>query len=155
VEKEIKVFCDSNIIFSAIYTDLTGSYPSLIIKLAEKGVFQIYFSHLVELEVKYNITKKIPEKVHIAKKIFKKFKKLKDVLLEIEILKNLTEKDRIILSTAIYYRMDFFITGKSGCFSHINLIPSQSPASTCHLNGMVGSIITGIFSFSINLNVPE
>ena len=119
MEKEIKVFCDSNIIFSAIYTDLTGSYPSLIIKLAEKGLFQIYFSQLVELEVKYNITEKIPEKIHIAEKIFKKFKKLKDVLLEIEILKNLTEKDRIILSTAIYYRMDFFITGNIKDFSYL------------------------------------
>ncbi len=119
MEKKIKVFCDSNIIFSAIYTDFKGSYPSLIIKLAEKGFFQIYFSHLVELEVKYNITKKIPEKIHIAEKIFKKFNKLKDILLEIDILKNLTEKDRIILSTAIYYRMDFFITGNIKDFSYL------------------------------------
>ena len=119
MEKKIKVFCDSNIIFSAIYTDFKGSYPSLIIKLAEKGFFQIYFSHLVELEVKYNITKKIPEKIHIAEKIFKKFNKLKDILLEIDILKNLSEKDRIILSTAIYYRMDFFITGNIKDFSYL------------------------------------
>jgi len=110
VDKKIKVFCDSNIFLSAIYTDFKNSYPSLIIKLAENNFFDIYFSNLVELEVKYNIEKKIPQKIDVSNKLFRKFIRVEDVIIELEILNKLPEKDRIILSTAIYYRMDYFIS---------------------------------------------
>ena len=117
--KKIKVFCDSNIFFSAIYTDFKNSYPSLIVKLAENNFFDIYFSNLVELEVKYNIEKKIPQKIDVSNKLFRKFIRVEDVIIELEILNKLPEKDRIILSTAIYYRMDYFITGNVKDFSYL------------------------------------
>ncbi len=117
--KKIKVFCDSNIFFSAIYTDFKNSYPSLIIELAENNFFDIYFSNLVELEVKYNIEKKIPQKIDVSNKLFRKFIRVEDVIIELEILNKLPEKDRIILSTAIYYRMDYFITGNVKDFSYL------------------------------------
>jgi len=119
VDKKIKVFCDSNIFFSAIYTDFKNSYPSLIIELAENNFFDIYFSNLVELEVKYNIEKKIPQKIDVSNKLFRKFIRVEDVIIELEILNKLPEKDRIILSTAIYYRMNFFITGNVKDFSYL------------------------------------
>ena len=119
MDKKIKVFCDSNIFFSAIYTDFKNSYPSLIIELAENNFFDIYFSNLVELEVKYNIEKKIPQKIDISNKLFRKFIRVEDVIIELEILNKLPEKDRIILSTAIYYRMNFFITGNVKDFSYL------------------------------------
>ena len=119
MDKKIKVFCDSNIFFSAIYTDFKNSYPSLIIELAENNFFDIYFSNLVELEVKYNIEKKIPQKIDVSNKLFRKFIRVEDVIIELEILNKLPEKDRIILSTAIYYRMNFFITGNVKDFSYL------------------------------------
>ena len=105
--------------FSAIYTDFKNSYPSLIIELAENNFFDIYFSNLVELEVKYNIEKKIPQKIDVSNKLFRKFIGVEDVIIELEILNKLPEKDRIILSTAIYYRMDYFITGNVKDFSYL------------------------------------
>ena len=74
---------------------------------------------MVELEVKYNIEKKIPQKIDVSNKLFWKFIRVEDVIIELEILNKLPEKDRIILSTAIYYRMDFFITGNVKDFSYL------------------------------------
>mgnify|MGYP001272752520 FL=1 len=74
---------------------------------------------MVELEVKYNIEKKIPQKIDISNKLFRKFIRVEDVIIELEILNKLPEKDRIILSTAIYYRMNFFITGNVKDFSYL------------------------------------
>ncbi len=60
--EKIKVFVDTNIIFSAIYNNLQGSYPSLILKSGFEEIFNIYISELVEIELRKNVKKKLKEK---------------------------------------------------------------------------------------------
>jgi len=118
-QKRLKVFLDSNVFFAALYMDMKGSYPSIILRLAQEHCFDLYFSTLVELEVKHNIAKKLPQKRFQVDSLFKNFKKLEDVSLELSLLKRLSEKDRIIISTAIYHRMNYFVTGNTKDFSYL------------------------------------
>ena len=117
--KKIKVFLDSNVWFSALYTDLEGSYPSLILKLAQEELFELYFSALVELELRYNVQKKIPAKEKKIDILLKGAKRLVDVRFDLKLLNRLSEKDQIIISTAIYHKMDVFITGNIRDFSYL------------------------------------
>ena len=117
--KKIKVFLDSNVWFSALYTDLEGSYPSLILKLAQEELFELYFSTLVELELRYNVRKKIPAKEKKIDILLKGAKRLVDVRFDLKLLNKLSEKDQIIISTAIYHKMDVFITGNIRDFSYL------------------------------------
>jgi len=117
--KKIKVFLDSNVWFSALYTDLKGSYPSLILRLAQEELFELYFSTLVELELRYNVQKKIPAKEKKIDILLKGAKRLVDVRFDLEPLNKLSEKDQIIISTAIYHQMDVFITGNIRDFSYL------------------------------------
>ena len=118
-EERLRVFLDSNVWFSSLYTDLKGSYPSVILKLAQAGVFDLYYCTLVALELKHNVRRKIPEKEDALNSLLERSEKLTDVLLDLEILKKLPEGDRIILSTAIYNRMDVFVTGKTRDFGYL------------------------------------
>jgi len=118
-EEKLKIFLDSNVWFSALYTDFKGSYPSVILKLSQAGVFDLTYSTLVELELKHNVQKKIPEKEAALDDMLAHARKLTDVLLDLEILKRLPEGDRIILSTAIYNRVDVFVTGNTRDFRYL------------------------------------
>ena len=118
-DKRLTVFLDSNVWFSAFYTDLKGSYPSVILKLAQTGVFDLYYCTLVALELRHNVRKKIPEKEDALNNMLEHAEKLTDVLLDLEILKKLPEGDRVILSTAIYNRMGVFVTGNMRDFESL------------------------------------
>ncbi len=118
-EERLRVFLDSNVWFSALYTDLKGSYPSVILKLAQTGVFDLYYCTLVALELRHNVLRKIPEKEDALNSMLEHAEKLTDVLLDLEILKKLPEGERIILSTAIYNRMDVFVTGNTRDFGYL------------------------------------
>ena len=118
-DERLTVFLDSNVWFSALYTDFKGSYPSVILKLAQAGVFTLYYSTLVALELKHNVQRKIPEKEGTLNSMLQPAEKLTDVLLDLEILKKLPEGDRVILSTAIYNRMDVFVTGNTRDFGYL------------------------------------
>jgi len=117
--KKIKVFLDSNVWFSALYTDLKGSYPSLILRLAQEELLELYFSTLVELELRYNVQKKIPAKEKKIDILLKGAKRLADVKFDLKLLNKLSERDQIIISTAIYHKMDVFITGNTRDFSYL------------------------------------
>ncbi|MDL1957210.1 MAG: PIN domain-containing protein [Candidatus Desulfofervidus auxilii] len=117
--KKIKVFLDSNVWFSALYTDLKGSYPSLILRLAQEELLELYFSTLVELELRYNVQKKIPAKEKKIDILLKGAKRLADVKFDLKLLDKLSERDQIIISTAIYHKMDVFITGNIRDFSYL------------------------------------
>lgn len=118
-EERLKVFLDSNIWFSALYTNFKGSYPSVILKLSQAGIFDLYYTTLVALELRHNVQKKIPEKESALNTMLERAKKLIDVLLDLEILKRLPEGDRVILSTAIYNRVDAFVTGNTRDFGYL------------------------------------
>lgn len=112
----MKVFLDSNVLFAAVYSGLKGSYPAIILKLGKENFFDLYISSLVEYEVTHNVQKKASNKLSILRGVLKTINKIPDVDLAIEKIKILPEKDRIILGTAIYYKMDFFITGNTKDF---------------------------------------
>ncbi len=114
--EKIKVFVDTNILFSAIYNDFKGSYPSLLIKLGLEKHFELYISNLVEFEIKKNVLKKQPHKEILLNNLLSKINKLEDVLIDIEEIKNLPIADKVLLSTAVYNEIDFFITGNKKDF---------------------------------------
>ena len=118
-DKRLRVFLDSNVWFSALYTDFKGSYPSVILKLAQAGVFDLYYCTLIALELRHNVRKKIPEKEDALNNMLEHVEKLTDVLLDLEILKKLPEGDHVILSTAVYHRMEVFVTGNTKDFGYL------------------------------------
>lgn len=111
-----KVFIDSNVFIAAIISELQGSYPSLIIKLGKLNLIELFISNLVEIEVRKNLTIKKPESLKLFDAVLKDFHKLEDVYIPLRELKNLSEADKIILSTAIYNKIDYFITGNKRDF---------------------------------------
>jgi len=111
-----KVFIDSNVLIAAIISELQGSYPSLIIKLGKLNLIELFISNLVEIEVRKNLTIKKPENLGLFDEVLKDFHKLEDVYIPLRELENLSEADKIILSTAIYNRVDYFITGNTRDF---------------------------------------
>jgi len=115
----LKVFLDTNVWFSALYSELRGSYPSIILKLSQKGLIELYLSTLVELELRHNVQKKIPDREKELEEVLKGSKKLTDVNLDLEILRRLPESDRVTVSTAIYHRMDYFVTGNTRDFNYL------------------------------------
>ncbi len=111
-----KVFIDSNVFIAAIISELQGSYPSLIIKLGKLNLIELFISNLVEIEVRKNLTIKKPEILRLFDEVLKDFHKLEDVYIPLRELENLSEADKIILSTAIYNKIDYFITGNTRDF---------------------------------------
>lgn len=114
-----KLFIDSNVLFAAVFTGLKGSYPSLIIQLGRLNFFELYISRLVEAEVKRNLSKKKPDNLKLLSEVLEGIYKLSDVCLPLKELETLTKPDKIILSTAIYHNMDFFITGNTRDFHYL------------------------------------
>ncbi|HQD50898.1 MAG TPA: PIN domain-containing protein [Defluviitaleaceae bacterium] len=111
-----KVFIDSNVLLAAIISDFEGSYPSLIIKLGRLNLIELFISNLVEIEVRKNLTIKKPKNLRLFDEVLEDFHKLEDVYIPIRELETLSEADKIILSTAIYNRLDYFITGNTRDF---------------------------------------
>ncbi|GLI53347.1 PIN domain-containing protein [Thermodesulfovibrio yellowstonii] len=111
-----KVFIDSNVLLAAIISGFQGSYPSLIIKLGSLNLIELFISNLVEIEVRKNLTIKKPENLRLLDEVVEDFHKLEDVYIPLRELENLSEADKIILSTAIYNRVDYFITGNTRDF---------------------------------------
>jgi predicted nucleic acid-binding protein len=116
-QKRLSIFLDSNVLFSAIYNNKNCTYPSIIVNLSKRKVFNLFISTLVKSEVRHNILKKIPKKIWLFKEIVKETKIVQDVEFTINPIISLPRNDRIILGTAIYYNMDCFITGNTKDFS--------------------------------------
>jgi predicted nucleic acid-binding protein len=121
MEKEIKAFLDSNILFSIAYSGKAKSRSYLLFELQEKGVFNIYVSPLVCGEASLNIKLKRPEHQDFLDELIGKTRLVENILVyeDHPRIKNLPQNDRIILLTAVYHRMDFFITGNDRDFSKL------------------------------------
>ena len=121
MEKKIKVFLDSNILFSIAYSGKAKSRSYLLFELQERGVFNIYVSPLVCEEAKLNIKLKRPEHQDFLDELIGKTRLVENILMyeDHPQVKNLPQNDRIIFSTAIYHRMDFFLTGNDRDFSKL------------------------------------
>ncbi|MDA8214039.1 MAG: PIN domain-containing protein [Nitrospiraceae bacterium] len=121
MEEKIKVFLDSNILFSIAYTGKEKSRSYLIYEIQSIGNLEVYLSNLVCREAIFNIKIKKPERLILLNELIKKSKILADVLADIkhELLNSLPQNDRIILATAISNKLDYFITGNSNDFKNL------------------------------------
>ena len=121
MEKKIKVFLDSNILFSIVYSGKAKSRSYLLFELQEKRVFSIYVSPIVCEEASLNIRLKRPENHDLLNELIGKAKIVENILMHEEHpkIKNLPQNDRIILLTAVYHQMDFFLTGNDRDFSKL------------------------------------
>ncbi|MCL4498271.1 MAG: PIN domain-containing protein [Deltaproteobacteria bacterium] len=114
--EKLKVFLDSNVIFSAAYSGKEKSRSYLFFELQTLNIIKIYISNLVKFESIHNIKIKKPEKLDFLNELLSKADIIEDVDVYYEFAKNLPENDRIILSSAIYHDIDFFITGNTKDF---------------------------------------
>jgi predicted nucleic acid-binding protein len=121
MEKKIKVFLDSNILFSIAYSGKAKSRSYQLFELQEKGVLNIYVSPLVCGEASLNIKLKRSEHQDFLDELIGKTRLVENILVyeDYPRIKNLPQNDRIILLTAVYHRMDFFLTGNDRDFSKL------------------------------------
>jgi predicted nucleic acid-binding protein len=118
VGKNLKVFLDSNVLFSVAYSGKGSSRSHLIYELRSRGGFDIFISELVLKEAVWNMERKKPEHLSFLKGLINKSTVLDDILIRFKNkeLETLPLNDRIILTTALYHGMDFFITGNARDF---------------------------------------
>ena len=121
MEKKIKVFLDSNVLFSIAYTGKEKSRSFLIYELQVPGVLKVYLSNLVCEEALSNIRRKKPEKEDLLHELIAGSKVLGDIVADLKHseLRKLPLNDRIILSTAVYHKMDVFVTGNDKNFCNL------------------------------------
>ena len=105
--EKLKVFLDSNVIFSAAYSVKEKSRSYLFFELQTLNIIKIYISNLVKFESIHNIKIKKPEKLDFLNELLSKADIIEDVDVYYEFAKNLPENDRIILSSAVYHDIDF------------------------------------------------
>ena len=114
--EKLKVFLDSNVVFSAAYSEKEKSRSYIFFELQNLNIIKIYISNLVKFESIHNIKIKKPEKLDFLNELLSKADIIEDVDVYYEFAKNLPENDRIILSSAVYHDIDFFITGNTKDF---------------------------------------
>ncbi|MBA4349224.1 MAG: hypothetical protein C0415_04455 [Thermodesulfovibrio sp.] len=121
MEEQIKVFLDSNILFSIAFYGKEKSRSYLIYELQEWGSVEVYISHIVSEEAALNIRIKKPHALSFLDGVIKKTKMLADVMADTKIkeINKLPLNDRILLTTAIFHGMDFFITGNDKDFKSL------------------------------------
>jgi len=123
MEKKIKVFLDSNVLFSMAYTGKDKSRSFLIYELQVLGVLKVYLSNIVCQEALSNIRRKKPAAENLLMELIAGSKVLVDIASDFknsELVK-LPLNDRIILSTAVYHKMDVFVTGNEKDFKNLYL----------------------------------
>ena len=114
--EQIKVFLDSNVLFSIAYSGIK-SKSYVLYELQDKNLIKIYISHLVQMETLYNMQLKKQDQMDLLKSLLENTELLHDIDIHNKKLENLPDADRVILSTAIYHKMDYFLTGNSRDFS--------------------------------------
>ena len=121
MEKKIKVFLDSNVLFSIAYMGKDKSHAYLIYALQSLGRTEGYLSKLVCAETLFNIKKKKPAAEHLLNDLINRSKILDDVVADLKHTeaRKLPENDRIILSTAVYHNTDVFLTGNEKDFKNL------------------------------------
>lgn len=120
--KKIKVFVDSNIWFSAFYK--SGNASKLLQKLNSK-LFEVIISELVLEEIIINIKIKIPNALALVYDFFQQYPV---IVLKSPSLENIKpylgladKKDVPILTNALNYHCQYFITGNLKDFNIKNI----------------------------------
>lgn len=117
----MKVFLDSNVVFSICWSGKERSRSYLLYELQQRGFFHIFISRLVHDETKFNLETKRVEAVPLFEELMLESEMVSDIASSAvsSELPALPDNDRIILSTAVFHRMDFFLTGNSRDYKHI------------------------------------
>ncbi|HEX8949780.1 MAG TPA: PIN domain-containing protein [Dissulfurispiraceae bacterium] len=121
MEKKVKLFLDSNIVFSIAYSGKEKSRSFLIYEIQSLGMLKVYLSNLVCEEALANIRRKRPDAEMLLNELIAKSKILEDVYTHLNhsVLEKLPQNDQIILTTAIYHKMDIFVTGNARDFKDL------------------------------------
>ena len=121
MEKKIKVFLDSNVLFSIAYTGKEKSRSYLIYEIQGMGIIQVCLSKLVCEETVSNIRRKKPDSESLLKELIEKSKILGDIAADLKRaeIRQLPQNDRIILTTAVYHKADIFVTGNEKDFKNL------------------------------------
>jgi|WetSurSiteA1Bulk_404760.scaffolds.fasta_scaffold04651_5 predicted nucleic acid-binding protein len=121
MEKKIKIFLDTNVLFSIAYTGKDKSRSYLIYEIQTLGMLKVYLSKLVCEEALFNIRRKKPDAEELLIELIDRSEVLMDIAADLKHAeaRKLPENDRIILSTAIYNKMDIFVTGNEKDFKNL------------------------------------
>jgi len=121
MEKKIKIFLDSNVLFSIAYTGKDKSRSYLIYEIQTLGMLKVYLSKLVCEEALFNIRRKKPDTEELLNELIDRSEILVDISADLKHAeaRKLAQNDRIILSTAVYNKMDIFVTGNEKDFKNL------------------------------------
>jgi predicted nucleic acid-binding protein len=121
MERQMRVFLDSNVLFSIAYTGKDKSRSYLIYEIQALGMLKVYLSHLVCEEALFNIRRKRPAAEQFLNELIHRSKVLGDIAADLKHaeLRKLPQNDRIILSTAVYHKADVFVTGNEKDFKNL------------------------------------
>ena len=115
----LRLFCDTNVLFSFVYSYPKDSISGVIFDLHKKEKFDIYISELVRLEALKNISLKAPSKVELLYSTIKTITILENISPPASFYPDMPLNDRVILYTAISSKVEVFITGNSRDFSNL------------------------------------
>ena len=87
--EKLKVFLDSNVVFSAAYSEKVKSRSYIFFELQNLNIIKIYISNLVKFESIHNIKIKKPEKLDFLNELLSKADIIEDVDVYYEFAKNL------------------------------------------------------------------
>jgi len=118
MERPVRVFLDSNVLFSIAYTGKDRSRSYLIYEIQALGLLTVCLSNLVCKEAFLNIRRKRPEEEQLLAELLDRSQVLEDMAVDLgnAEIRRLPQSDRIILSTAVYHKVDFFLTGNEKDF---------------------------------------
>jgi predicted nucleic acid-binding protein len=116
--EKVKVFLDSNVLFSIAYSGRETSRSYILYELRQQGYVNLHISNLVREEVRFNLQDKKKEAMALLRELLQETLVLQDISLDLAAagISRLPENDRLILGTAMYHEMDFFVTGNSRDF---------------------------------------
>jgi predicted nucleic acid-binding protein len=117
----MKVFLDSNILFSICWSGRHLSRSGLFFDLQRQGHIQLFISRLVHDETSFNLQTKKPESIELFKQLVAELTLVQDNfgLTANQMVMRLPLNDRIIFMSAMAQGMEYFITGNSRDFSDL------------------------------------
>ncbi len=119
--EEVKVFLDSNVVFSICWSGKEKSRAYLLYELQMMAFFGIYVSQLVHDEARFNLATKKPDALPFFEELMRDTRLVPDAVLSAEgdEVLSLPDNDRIIFSSAVFHEMDFFLTGNSRDYARL------------------------------------
>ena len=116
--EKVKVFLDSNVLFSIAYSGKETSRSSVLYEIQRQGHVNLNISNLVREEVLFNLQEKREEALELVRELLQTTVVLPDISLDLAAagVSRLPENDRLILGTAVFHEMDYFLTGNSRDF---------------------------------------